>query len=559
MTFSFKAVTQVDTLPYSHRVRVPFRYVLTSLTALLLASAGAAVVITPASATVTRLCITYSGCERDGMGNAGYAQASRTMYWRMYSGHNCTNYVAYRMIQAGMPNVRPWDGSGNATNWGTAMSRITDSTPTVGSVAWWRAGVYPAGSAGHVAYVERVVSPDEIIVSQDSWGGEFSWARITRDSKGWPSGFIHFNDKTLTNTARPRLTGVARVGATLTATRGTWTPSDVRTTYQWTVAGRPVSGATTSTYKVRPADEGRRIRLTVTATKAGYPTTSVRSRRTGFVAEAALTPLTPPTVTGDPVVGATLTADSGTWDPAPGSFAYQWLADGQPVAGADDATFTPAPEHLGKALSVQVTARHAGYDPVTATSASTPVGPGTLTVTAPPALTDTDGDGRATLGETLTVAPGSVAGASAPTVLWLRSGRPVAGASGNQYTLTTADLGHPVTARLRWSRPGYVEVTTEATTARPVKTVPAVRVRTRPGTGRLVVTATVSADGVSRLPGRVKVVHAGRVLARTKAASGTVRLELTGLEAGTRTYRVVYTGGREVRRTVVRRSLTIGG
>ena len=71
------------------------------------------------------------------------------------------------------------DGSGNATYWGTEMPRDHRPTPAVGAVAWWRAGVYPAGSAGHVAYVERVIPPTEIIVSQDSWGGDFSWARIT--------------------------------------------------------------------------------------------------------------------------------------------------------------------------------------------------------------------------------------------------------------------------------------------------------------------------------------------------------------------------------------------
>ena len=84
------------------------------------------------------------------------------MWWRMYSGHNCTNYAAYRMVHSGLPNTRPWTGSGNATNWGSAMSRITNSTPAVGSVAWWRAGVRPAGRSGHVAYVERVVSANEI-------------------------------------------------------------------------------------------------------------------------------------------------------------------------------------------------------------------------------------------------------------------------------------------------------------------------------------------------------------------------------------------------------------
>ena len=85
------------------------------------------------------LCWGYNGCARAGMGNAGYASVNNRMYWRMFSGHNCTNYAAYRMVHAGMPNVRPWTGSGNATNWGVAMSRITDGRPAVGAVAWWRA------------------------------------------------------------------------------------------------------------------------------------------------------------------------------------------------------------------------------------------------------------------------------------------------------------------------------------------------------------------------------------------------------------------------------------
>ena len=100
----------------------------------------------PASASVTTLCKGYTACAKAGMGNGGYSSSSRTMWWRMYSGHNCTNYAAYRMVHSGLPNTRPWTGSGNATNWGAAMSRITNSTPAVGSVAWWRAGVRPAGS-----------------------------------------------------------------------------------------------------------------------------------------------------------------------------------------------------------------------------------------------------------------------------------------------------------------------------------------------------------------------------------------------------------------------------
>src|SRR4051794_27918557 len=100
------------------------------------------------------LCKGYAGCAIRGYGNAGYDVGRTQMYWRMYAGHNCTNYAAYRMVRRGMANVRPWTGSGNATNWGSAMASITNQTPTVGAVAWWKAGVPPAGSAGHVAYVE---------------------------------------------------------------------------------------------------------------------------------------------------------------------------------------------------------------------------------------------------------------------------------------------------------------------------------------------------------------------------------------------------------------------
>ena len=104
-------------------------------------------------ASSTYLCTGYAGCQAAGYGNYGYRQASSTMYWRMYSGHNCTNYVAYRLIQSGMPDVRPWEGSGNASNWGVEMASITDQTPTVGSIAWYKPHVTPAGANGHVAIV----------------------------------------------------------------------------------------------------------------------------------------------------------------------------------------------------------------------------------------------------------------------------------------------------------------------------------------------------------------------------------------------------------------------
>lgn len=144
-------------------------------------------------ATSSYLCVGYSACAGAGMPNGGYAAANDQSYWRMSPGHNCTNYVAYRLIQDGMSPVKPWSTTGNAYNWGPANPDTRNLSPVVGAVAWWKAGVKGAGSVGHVAYVQEVVNADQVIVSEDNWGGNFHWKTVNRSS-GWPSGFLHFAD-----------------------------------------------------------------------------------------------------------------------------------------------------------------------------------------------------------------------------------------------------------------------------------------------------------------------------------------------------------------------------
>ena len=117
------------------------------------------------------------------------------MWWRMYSGHNCTNYVAYRLVKRRHVRRAPWSGTGMAYNWGRANSDITDQKPMVGAVAWWKQQRAGAGSSGHVAYVEKVLSPTKIVISEDSWSGDFHWRTITKSGGSWPTGFIHFDDR----------------------------------------------------------------------------------------------------------------------------------------------------------------------------------------------------------------------------------------------------------------------------------------------------------------------------------------------------------------------------
>lgn len=507
----------------------------------------------PASATVTTLCTGYAACAEAGMSSAGYGRANDDMYWRMYSGHNCTNYAAYRMVRSGLANERPWSGSGNATNWGEAMAGITDATPRVGSVAWWRAGVYPAGSAGHVAYVEEVVSADEIIISQDSWGGEFSWARVTRGSRGWPTGFIHFNDVPLRNTARPAIGGEPRVGAELTTTPGAWRPRDVTAAYQWRAGGTDLRGATGPTFTVPRGLIGERITVRVTVSEPGYPSASATSLPTGVVEPGILSAASPPSVDGEPRVDGTLTASAGAWEPMPHSVTYQWLADGDPVRGAEGQSLDVVPALVGKALTVRVTAHRRGYADVAVTSTPTAaVEPGILSLLDEPALT-----GTPRLGEVLEVETGSVSADAEASVRWYRGGVRVRGATGISYELTPADLGERIRARVRWTRPGYSPLAVRTASTWRAKALPDLDVAVQPRSRGLAVDATVTAVGLEQVSGVLRVRTGGGVVIETAFTDGRASLDVRGLRPGTRTVRVVVAPSETVARAVVEREVTI--
>ena len=89
------------------------------------------------------------------------------------------------------------------------------------------------------------------------------------------------NAAPLTNTARPTITGQARVGQELAANEGTWTGNPTSFALQWqrcdvdSLTCAAVIGATGRTYGVRIADLGFRLRLEVTARKDDRSGTAV--------------------------------------------------------------------------------------------------------------------------------------------------------------------------------------------------------------------------------------------------------------------------------------------
>jgi hypothetical protein len=189
------------------------------------------------------------------------------------------------------------------------------------------------------------------------------------------------------NTSPPTISGTPTVGQTLTASNGTWTNSPTSYAYQWLRCNggghhcSSIAGATQKSYALVSADAGQTIRVRVTAANADG-SASAESAATAAVASgtssAAPKNTSPPTISGTPKVGQTLTADHGSWTGNPTSFAYQWqhcdvdVLRCSNVAGATGVTYLLRAVDVGFRMRVAVTATNAKGS-ATATSAPTSV------------------------------------------------------------------------------------------------------------------------------------------------------------------------------------------
>lgn len=81
----------------------------------------------------------------------------------------------------------------------------------------------------------------------------------------------------------PKISGTAKVTYTLTAVSGAWAPEGVALSYQWKRNGKSISGATKAAYKLKSADKGKKITVTVTGKKAGHATESRTSKATAAI------------------------------------------------------------------------------------------------------------------------------------------------------------------------------------------------------------------------------------------------------------------------------------
>ncbi len=491
------------------------------LAALVLALLAAAVV-TPvpvasaASTASATLCTGVSECKSKGYSDAGYGAASKNMYWRMFSGANCTNYAAYRLITTqGVTSTRPWTGSGNAENWGStaALGAYRTSTPVVGAIAWWP----NIGSAGHVAYVERV-GTQSIVISESSWGGPvIRWRRISRDDSGrWPTGFLVLSLPTL---ASPAVTGMTKVSETVTASGVTLAPkvSADKVSYSWQLNGKTISGATAATYKPTTGQVGASLRVKVTVKRGALATQTLYSPASK-VLPGTLAAKTVPAIQGTVAVDSAVTATAGTWNTDTSGVTYQWYAGGVAIPGATSARLVVPGSAAQKALTVRVTASAKGYASTTATSAARSVPLGTLGVTSAATLA-----GGAAVGAPLTAA----ATFSRPDVTlgyqWKADGVDVPGATGRTFSPRPQDVGKRLSVVVTASRSGYRAVSTTSATSAPI-TLGTMKATTPTVRGTAAVGRDLAVNGLSWAPG---ARYQYRWLADGKPVSGATGTRLT--------------------------------
>ncbi len=262
---------------------------------------------------------------------------SRRAIGVMYTGTNCTNYVAYRLVTTnGMPNVRPKSGVGNAEDWGFAMASITNSTPTAGL----------GRVVGQDRPPRRVRREDRVLHRDLGVGVQLErrlrlaqdhQVRLRLARRLHPLQRSHDRQQRAADHQRHRQ-GRRRpdcLGRRLDPQgQHVRLPVAART-------AQAISGATGKTF----TPDRRPARQTAVGPGHGDPPQlpdrqgdlglGQRSRR------APSRPAQPPTITGTPRVDSTLTASTGTWSPTGATTRTNGWSTARRSPAPPVATFTP--------------------------------------------------------------------------------------------------------------------------------------------------------------------------------------------------------------------------
>ena len=334
-------------------------------------------------------------------------------------------------------------------------------------------------------------------VGWSEWS-EYTWQMTTHnmDWEGVPVPAIEEEPPAPTNTPAtgvPSISGTSQVGETLTADTSGIADDDGLTNvsygYQWArndgTDDSDISGATSRTYTLVEADQGKTIKVKVSFTDDADNDETLTSAATGEVEALPNWPATGgPTISGTAQVGEPLTAEtSGIADDdglSGATFSYQWIAnDGTSdtdITGATDSSYTLVATDESKTIKVRVSFTDDAGNEETLTSTATDTVSFAVQQQASnnPATGAPSISGTAQVGELLTADTSGIAdddGLSGATYSyqWIRndgtSDTDIADATDSTYTLGAADEGKTIKVRVSFTDDAANEesLTSEAT------------------------------------------------------------------------------------------------
>ncbi|QWS33676.1 hypothetical protein [Curtobacterium aetherium] len=373
-----------------------------------------------------------------------------------------SGYVDQTVVSQPSPAVRPGSfdqvsapllvaGTAQVGGTMTALPGAWTPTPTTTSLQWFADGRAIQGETRSELALTAALAGKVITVAQT--GSRSGYVDQTVVSQ--PSPAVR-PAPAVENFVAPSISGAARVGETLVADVGRW---EAGTTFrvQWSANDERINGANGLNLILAEAQRGKVISVAVTGVISGRTdTTAVSSRTVAVSAPLQAFVSAVPTIVGTPRDGSILTARVGTWTPAPTTWKYQWLRDGQRIAGATKSTFTVPTSAVGAKLSVVLTGSRAGYGDATVSSAeSKPVAPlKKLTATPKPKIS-----GTVKVGKVLTVSAGKWSPAPvALTYQWSVNGTAIVGATKSTVKIPKSAGGKTITVTVTGKKDGYVTV-----------------------------------------------------------------------------------------------------
>ena len=341
-----------------------------------------------------------------------------------------------------------WTGAGNTYAYQWQRSSSSGYSDVAGATG----ATYPLSASDETKQLRVLVSatnPDGTVRAQSA-----------------PSAVVQGTPPVLTSL--PMISGTPRVGATMTATSGNWTPGDATFSYQWQhsadgASWSTIQGANAASYPISQADYASRIRVLVSATNIDG-SQSAASAASPAITQPPVNLAAPAAPTGTLLDTYALRADPGSWDTLTASFSYSWMrcpADATVVSSdctviGHGPTYTLTVSDIGHPIAVSVTAISSGGTSVPVASALTNLVSGRpLTNLAPPAI-----NGTPQVPQRLTAKAGTWSvSPTSDSFTWLRCAADGSTgctqvATGPSYTLSGGDRAHTIVLEEDVASPG---------------------------------------------------------------------------------------------------------